>query len=128
MVDSATQALTSPTTALAGVTAPVPVVAKKRDGDMMIQYRRFQRPQRRDLPVAGLDLDTLSPACEQFNTDEPMPGDRKAIVFKTPNYPNNYPNNTDCVRRLTGENIFFYIVFFFQYRKKNSKKRKYQRF
>lgn len=66
---------------------------------------RFQRPQRRDLPIGlgGSDPDYSSPACEKFNTDEVMAGDRRAIVFKSPNYPNNYPNNTDCVRRLTGE-------------------------
>ncbi|KAE8752679.1 hypothetical protein FOCC_FOCC000801, partial [Frankliniella occidentalis] len=63
---------------------------------------------RRDLPggstaLTGNDVDVPSVACEQFARDEVMQGDRRATIFKSPNYPKNYPNNTDCIRRLTGE-------------------------
>lgn len=89
------------TTALA-VAAPA-APANKDDDTIMIQYRRFQRPQRRDLPVGlfGADAEKTSPGCELFLKDEPMASDRRAIVFMSPGYPGNYPNNTDCVRRLT---------------------------
>ncbi|KAK3909244.1 Cubilin, partial [Frankliniella fusca] len=108
----ATTSAARPPGTSAGPTAP-PGKSKgagKDDDNIMIQYRRFQRPQRRDLPggatgLTGNDVDVPSPACEQFAKDDVLPGDRRAIVFKSPNYPNNYPNNTDCVRRLTGESL-----------------------
>ncbi|XP_034242072.1 uncharacterized protein LOC117645776 [Thrips palmi] len=103
LMDPAAEATT--VTDRTDTTALQPSTKKDKDDTIMIQYRRFQRPQRRDLPIGlgGGDAEYTSPACEQFNHDEVMAGDRRAIVFKSPNYPNNYPNNTDCVRRLTAE-------------------------
>ncbi|XP_052124700.1 uncharacterized protein LOC127749662 [Frankliniella occidentalis] len=113
LMNGVSDATTSPaSSALTPGTSPPPGnTGKDKDRDdssIMIQYRRFQRPQRRDLPggstaLTGNDVDVPSVACEQFARDEVMQGDRRATIFKSPNYPKNYPNNTDCIRRLTGE-------------------------
>ncbi|KAG8240119.1 hypothetical protein J437_LFUL019756 [Ladona fulva] len=53
---------------------------------------------RRARPPRNLDDSRSIPACYNFSVGNPEKGE-----FFSPNYPNNYPNHTDCIRVLSSE-------------------------
>jgi hypothetical protein len=55
-----------------------------------------------DLSNANLDPMGYKPACHNFTE-----GNMESQQFYSPNFPSNYPNNTDCIKIITGKPILF---------------------